>query len=133
MIASSVSLIIAQRLIRQICLSCREPYAVPVAQLVEIGFNKSEADSFVPMRGRGCPVCHDTGYKGRIALFEVFPLSEPLHQGILQRVSPGELKNMAMTNGFRTLRQNGLQKIQDGVTTIDEVLGATEQDITLSR
>ncbi|NKB80771.1 MAG: type II secretion system protein GspE [Nitrospirales bacterium] len=131
MVASSVALIIAQRLIRQICSSCREPYAVPVAQLVEIGFNKSDAGLLVPMRGRGCAVCHYTGYKGRIALFEVFPLSETLGQGILQRVSPGELKKMAMANGFRTLRQNGLQKIQDGVTTIDEVLGATEQDVAL--
>lgn len=80
------------------------------------------------MRGKGCADCHQTGYKWRVALFEVLPLSEELHAMILQRIPPDEIKRCAMRTGFKTLRMNGLAKVKAGVTTIDEVVGATAAD-----
>lgn len=126
MVASAVTLIMAQRLVRQICRFCREAYSVPHEQLLALGFREEEARSLVPMRGRGCPACHHTGYGGRVALFEVLTLTDAVQQKILRQASPQELRATAEQAGFRSLRQNGLKKIYAGVTTIDEVVAATE-------
>ena len=128
LVSSSLSLIIAQRLVRKICHQCKEFDHVPLASLMSLGFSSLEAESVVPMRGRGCNACHDTGFKGRVALLEVLRLSEELHEKILQRVPANELKATALRSGFKTLRYSGLTAIKNGVTSVDEVIGATTID-----
>jgi type IV pilus assembly protein PilB len=128
LVSSSLSLIIAQRLVRKICDFCKERDMNSPEQLVALGFDQEELQGVEPMKGRGCVRCHQTGFSGRIALFEIFPLSEEFHQNILSRAPAHELKVAALQAGIHTLRQSGLTKIQDGVTTIDEVASATTSD-----
>lgn len=128
LVSSALSLVIAQRLIRKICESCKEPDSVSSHQLTLLGFSKEEADCVTPMRGRGCLHCHGTGFKGRVAILEVLSLSEELHDRILQRAPAHALKACVRRSGFTSLRASGLQKIQLGITTVDEVLVATDAD-----
>jgi type IV pilus assembly protein PilB len=128
LVSSALSLIIAQRLVRKICDHCKEPDLVSHAQLMLFGLSREEMDGIVPMRGRGCVRCHDTGYKGRLGLFEVLPLSESLHVKILERAPANDLKKCAIQSGVKNLRQNGLSTIKLGMTTVDEVLGSTVVD-----
>lgn len=128
LVASSVILILAQRLVRKICVDCKEEEKVPPNALVELGFSEEDAKSVVGHRGKGCPTCSDTGYKGRIALYEVMPIGEEMRELILQGVSADELKKQAVTMGMRTLRMSGLQKIKEGVTSIEEVVNNTFAD-----
>ncbi|RMH04622.1 MAG: type II secretion system protein GspE [Nitrospirae bacterium] len=125
LVASAVSLIVAQRLVRRICPFCREPDPLPKDHLVKLGFSPEEANVVIPMRGAGCPSCYQTGYKGRIALFEVLPLTETLQARITQHPSLEELRCCTRQMGVRTLRHSGLRKIHSGLTTIQEVIGAT--------
>ena len=128
LISSSLSLIIAQRLVRRICDFCKERDVNPPEQLIALGFDQEELQGVDPMKGRGCVRCHQTGFSGRIALFEIFPLSEGFHHKILSRAPAHELKAAAVQAGIHTLRQSGLTKIRGGVTTIDEVASATTSD-----
>ena len=128
LVSSSLSLIIAQRLVRKICDFCTERDVHSAEQLVALGFDQEELQGVEPMKGRGCVQCHQTGFSGRIALFEIFPLTDGFHQKILSRSPAHELKAAAVQAGIHTLRQNGLTKIRDGVTTIDEVASATTND-----
>ncbi|MEW6324466.1 MAG: type IV-A pilus assembly ATPase PilB [Nitrospirota bacterium] len=128
LVASSVILILAQRLIRKICTECKEEEKVPSKTLVEIGFPAEEAKGVVCYRGKGCQNCSDTGYRGRVALYEVMPVGEELRELILQGVSADELKKRAISLGMRSLRMSGLQKIKEGVSTIEEVVNTTFAD-----
>lgn len=128
LVASAVLLIVGQRLVRKICECCREPEQVSSAQLVDLGFQPTEANLVQAMKGKGCVHCHQTGFKGRVALFELLPMFEGLHEPILARASARELKACAQQLGFRTLRQSGLMAIQRGVTTIGEILAETRSD-----
>jgi len=125
LVASSVNLICAQRLVRRVCPACREPSPVPVPALVKIGFNPEEAASVTTMRGRGCEACSNTGYKGRIGLYEVMEMTDDVRELVLVGASAIELRRKAIEEGMVTLRQSGLTKIKDGVTTIEEVLRET--------
>ena len=125
LVASSVNLICAQRLVRRVCPACREPSPVPVPALVKIGFSPEEAASATPMRGRGCEACSSTGYKGRIGLYEVMEMTDDVRELVLVGASAIELRRKAIEEGMVTLRQSGLKKIKDGVTTIEEVLRET--------
>ena len=125
LVASSVNLICAQRLVRRVCPACREPSPVPVPALVKIGFSPEEASSATPMRGRGCEGCSNTGYKGRIGLYEVMEMTDDVRELVLVGASAIELRRKAIEEGMVTLRQSGLKKIKDGVTTIEEVLRET--------
>ena len=127
LVASSLTLVCAQRLVRSVCRSCAAPVPMPVEALVDIGFSEKVARELVPTVGRGCNGCNDTGYKGRIALFEVMPISPVLQERILTGASSGELRRQALDEGMVTLRQSGLRKIADGVTTVEEVLRETSQ------
>ncbi len=121
LVASSTNLIMAQRLVRRICKNCKtEEQATPEA-LAEIGL---PADC-QPMTGKGCEQCGGTGYKGRQGLYEVMPITPALRELILDRASTSELRKQAQDEGMLTLRQDGLLKIQKGVTTIEEVLRET--------
>ena len=128
LVASSVILILAQRLVRKVCTECKEVEKVPTKTLVDIGFPAEEAKSVVCHRGKGCPNCSDTGYRGRIALYEVMPVGEELRELILQGVSADELKKRAISLGMRSLRMSGLGKIKEGLTSIEEVVNTTFAD-----
>ncbi len=125
LVATSVHLIVAQRLVRRVCTFCKEPLEVPPAALVDIGFSEQEAKSLKLFRGRGCERCSQTGYRGRIALYEVMECTDDSRELILSGASAIELRQHAIEEGMVTLRASGRQKIRDGVTTIDEVVRET--------
>ncbi|KAB2965588.1 MAG: type IV-A pilus assembly ATPase PilB [Thermoanaerobaculia bacterium] len=125
LVATSVHLIAAQRLVRRICSSCKEPFEVTPAALVNIGFGEKESKTLKLFKGRGCEKCSNTGYKGRVALYEVMDVNDDVRELILSGASAVELRTKAIENGMLTLRGSGLQKIRDGVTTIDEVVRET--------
>jgi len=120
LVASSVNLICAQRLVRRVCSNCKtdEPHA-PQA-LVEAGFTQEEAQKVIPKKGTGCEKCNNTGYKGRVGLYEVMEIGEELRELILVGASGLELRRKAIEEGMITLRRSGLYKVMEGVTTIEE-------------
>jgi type IV pilus assembly protein PilB len=125
LVASSVNLICAQRLVRRICAHCKidEPHAPPA--LVEAGFTQDEAKTVIPKKGTGCDKCNNTGYKGRVGLYEVMEIGEQLRELILVGASGLELRRKAVEEGMITLRRSGLHKVMEGVTTIEEVARET--------
>jgi type IV pilus assembly protein PilB len=125
LVASSVNLIMAQRLARVICSHCKEEHPVAPEVLTEIGWTGAP---FTPMRGAGCSSCGGTAYRGRIALYEVMPLGDDVREQILAGGSAMDLKRAAIGAGMKTLRQSGLTKVAEGVTTLEEVLRVTMAD-----
>ena len=125
LVATSVHMVVAQRLVRRICSYCKEPNDVPPAALVNIGFGEREARGLKLFKGRGCDRCNGTGYKGRIGLYEVMEIGDDLRELVLSGGSSYELRERAKELGMITLRFSGLQKIRDGVTTLEEVLRET--------
>jgi len=128
LISSAVILILAQRLVRKICLECREPIKVHPQLLIDLGVSPDEVKTFPVYKGKGCPICNHTGYKGRVGLYEVMPIKEEVKELILSRASTSEIKKEAIRLGMKTLRQSGIIKIRDGLTTIEEVLRSTMDD-----
>ena len=125
LVATSVNLVVAQRLVRRICTFCKEPFEVPSSSLVAAGFKEREARSLKLFRGRGCEQCGTTGYKGRTGLYEVMHVDDELRELILSGASSIELREKAVENGMITLRGSGLQKIRDGMSSLEEVLRET--------
>lgn len=125
LIASSLVLILAQRLVRRICTHCKAEIKVPPNALTELGFSEHDAQTIKIYKGKGCSECNNTGYMGRVALYEVMPVSDRIKEMILHDASVAEIKNQAITEGMSTLRMSGLKKIKEGVTTIEEVMNAT--------
>jgi len=128
LISSSVVLILAQRLVRKICSECKEPIKVHPQLLIDLGVTPDEVKSFPVFKGKGCPLCNHTGYKGRMGLYEVMPMKEEIKELVLSRASTSEIKKEAMRLGMKTLRQSGIFKIKNGITTVEEVLRATLED-----
>jgi type IV pilus assembly protein PilB len=128
LVSASVVLILAQRLCRKICEQCKEEEKVPESTLINIGFSQDEAGTVKPHRGKGCQACGGTGYKGRIALYEVMPVKEELKELIVKGATATELKRTAIKSGMRSLRMSGLTKIKAGVTSIEEVLKVSFAD-----
>jgi len=125
LVASSVHLICAQRLVRRICASCKEAEPHAPQALVQAGFTPADAGSVTPMKGKGCDRCNMTGYKGRVGLYEVMEIGEELRELVLIGASGLELRRKAVDEGMITLRQSGLRKVKDGLTTIEEVVRET--------
>jgi type IV pilus assembly protein PilB len=125
LVASSVNLICAQRLVRRVCRSCAEPVAMPPAGLAKVGFSPEDAATVVPVKGAGCQKCNNTGYKGRLGLYEVMEVDNEIKELILVGASGLELRKKAIERGMITLRQSGLRKIKDGLTTLEEVMRET--------
>ena len=125
LVANSLNLICAQRLVRRVCEKCKEPHPVPPESLINVGVDPSEAATMVPVVGRGCDRCSGTGYKGRVGLFEVMEMSESLRELVMANAPVSELRERAMAEGMLTLRQSGLKKAAEGVTTLDEVVRET--------
>ncbi len=125
LVATSVHLICAQRLVRRVCKDCREEVSTPPQTLLEAGFSAQEIKTIKVFKGKGCPTCNGTGYKGRIGLYEVMEIDDDVRELILVGASAIELKKKSVEKGMLTLRQSGLIKIRDGITTMDEVLRET--------
>ncbi len=128
LVASSVNLILAQRLVRVICSGCKSPVELPPQAFIDIGANRDDVSTFHSFRGVGCPACSGSGYRGRLALYEVMPIGDELRELILNGASAAELKRAAIESGMITLRQSGIQKLREGVTTIEEVVRVTIGD-----
>ncbi len=126
LVGTAVNLIQAQRLIRRVCLNCKaELNDVPAKSLIDIGFAPEAVGTFKLWKGRGCGVCNGTGYKGRLGLYEVMEISEGIRDLIMVGATAVEIKRKALEEGMLTLRMSGLEKIKNGVTTIEEVLRET--------
>jgi type IV pilus assembly protein PilB len=128
LISSAIVLILAQRLIRKVCMECREAVKVHPQLLIDLGIPPDEVKSFPVYKGKGCSLCNNTGYKGRVGLYEVMSMKEEIKELILSRASTSEVKKEAIRLGMKTLRQSGVAKIKEGVTTIEEVLRSTIED-----
>jgi len=125
LVASSLNLVCAQRLVRRVCTNCKIDDDVPPQALEQIGFTPDLAKTVKPKKGSGCEKCNKTGYKGRCGLYEVMEITDELRELILVGASALELRRKAIEEGMITLRGSGLRKITDGVTTIEEVLRET--------
>src|SRR3989442_2227106 len=125
LVATSVNLICAQRLIRKVCSECKKESPTPVKALIDIGFNEKEASQIRTYKGEGCKNCNNTGYRGRVGLYEVMDISPAMRDLILVGASATELKAKARDEGMLTLRESGRCKIRLGLTPIEEVLRET--------
>jgi type IV pilus assembly protein PilB len=128
LVATSVNIICAQRLVRRVCANCKrpEPHQPPKEALLKVGFTEEEvAKGITVMKGTGCEVCGNRGYKGRVGLYEVLEMSETLKDMILTGASAIELREQAVKEGMITLRRSGCRKVMDGVTTIEEIVRET--------
>jgi type IV pilus assembly protein PilB len=125
LVATSVNLICAQRLVRRICKECVEEIQMPAQALVDVGFTPEDSASAKLKKGRGCPSCNNTGYRGRVGLYEVLEVSEEIRELILSGASAIELRRKGLEEGMISLRHSGITKIKQGVTTIEEVVRET--------
>jgi len=125
LVATSVNLIQAQRLIRRICKDCKRENSMPPEALAEIGFLAEEAQTLKVFKGQGCSTCNNTGYKGRVGLYEVMEITDEIRELILIGASALELRKKAIDDGMITLRESGLHKIRAGITTVEEVVRET--------
>ncbi len=125
LVASAVNLICAQRLVRRVCEDCAEEHPMPAPALEEIGFDAEQAATVVPRKGAGCERCRETGYKGRVGLYEVLQVTDDLKEMILMGSSTLDIRRKAIEDGMLTLRASGLHKIAAGQTSIEEVLKET--------
>ncbi len=128
LVASAVNLITAQRLGRRLCSECKVPEEVPKQSLLEAGVPEAELDACQPMKGEGCPTCNDTGYKGRVGIYQVMPMFEEIREMVLAGANTAEIKSESMRLGVKTMRQSALTKMQEGVTSFQEVLRSTISD-----
>jgi len=128
LVASSINLIMAQRLVRLVCSQCKEETPIAPEALVEIGVPQELVSGMRCFHGVGCTLCGGTGYKGRIALYEVMPMSDSIREAVLSGASSADIKRAAIEAGMSTLRRSGIGKIAEGLTTIEEVLRITMAD-----
>src|SRR5262249_50118534 len=125
LVATSVHMIVAQRLVRRVCKDCGEELDLPPQTLMEAGYSPEEAKKVKPKKGRGCSVCNNSGYKGRCGLYEVMEIDDDIRELVLVGASAVELKKKAIERGMLTLRRSGLIKVMEGVTTLEEVARET--------
>ena len=127
LVTSSVSAILAQRLVRIICPQCREAYTPDRESLQKVGITREMAQGAILYRGRGCPACLNTGFRGRTGIFEFMALDEKIKNLILKTSDSNALKRAAIEGGMTTLRRDGIRKVLEGITTIEEVFRVTYQ------
>src|ERR1700724_812815 len=125
LVATSVNLICAQRLVRRVCANCKAEQPMPAQALMQAGFTAEAAKEVVPMKGSGCEKCNNTGYKGRVGLYEVMDITDELRELILVGASGLELRRKAIEDGMLTLRMSGLRKVKEGLTSLEEVVRET--------
>jgi len=129
LLTSSINLIAAQRLVRRICENCKQPADISAEALINLGVDPAEVgSSFLPFHGKGCAACNETGYRGRLAIYEIMVMQEALKELVLRGASTVELKREAVKLGMSTLRMSALQKVREGLTTIEETVRVTDAD-----
>jgi type IV pilus assembly protein PilB len=128
LVASSVNLILAQRLVRKVCVHCRRPAELTDEILDELQLSKDDLEGATIMQGAGCPECNNTGHRGRAGVYEVMAVTPELRDLILQRASAIEIKRVAVAGGMLTLRRDALMKLKRGITSVEEVLKETAAD-----
>jgi type IV pilus assembly protein PilB len=128
LVTASVNLVLAQRLARRICGDCKIPDEKHAEALAKMGMTEEQIRTAKIMKGRGCNNCNQTGYKGRVALYEVMPFTDPLKELVLQGASAAEIKTEMIRGGVQSLRMAGIQKILEGMTTPEEILRTTVDD-----
>jgi type IV pilus assembly protein PilB len=128
LVSSSVVLILAQRLARKICPHCKVEEKFTEEELVRVGFTSEDARTVVCYKGKGCSECSNTGYRGRIALYEVMTVRPELRRLITRDSTADDIKAEALKLGMKTLRQSALTKVKEGMTSIEEVLRVTIED-----
>jgi type IV pilus assembly protein PilB len=122
LISASVIGVLAQRLGRRICQNCKEPYKPPAEALHRVGFKVDDMGDVVFYRGRGCEQCRHTGYRGRAGIFELMMMTEEIQDLIVKRAPLSEVRSAALATGMKTLKQDGFQKVLEGLTTVEEVM-----------
>jgi type IV pilus assembly protein PilB len=120
LVVGSLNVVVAQRLCRKICMECREPVEVPIEELISCGFAPSSAAKIKPYKGKGCDFCGGTGYKGRVAIYEVLEMTPLVKELVLKHASADDIKKQAIKDGMKTLRMSALTKVAQGLTTLDE-------------
>jgi len=125
LVASAVLLIVAQRLLRKLCEGCKKEVELTEDALISVGLSAEEVKDIKTYEAKGCEVCAGTGYKGRIALYEVLKITEKIKDLVLRGASVPEIRDAAVSEGMLTLRVSGLEKLRTGITSIDEVLKVT--------
>ena len=128
LVTSSLNCIVAQRLARRICSECKEELEVDKEALVDLGLTEEQLKIATMHHGAGCKRCNKTGYKGRVALYEVMHVGDEIKEGVLQGYSAMELKDTAIKAGMQTLRMSGIKKLLEGTTTIAEIIRTTRAD-----
>jgi type IV pilus assembly protein PilB len=128
LVASSVNLIGAQRLVRKLCADCKARVEVTRQQLIDVGIPPEEVGDVKPLRGQGCKTCNNTGYKGRIAVYEIMIANDEVKEFILNGASTLELKREAVRQGMKTLRMSAISKFREGLTSLEEVVRVTAPD-----
>jgi type IV pilus assembly protein PilB len=128
LVVASLNTVIAQRLVRRICDSCKKPDTVAASELLKYGVSPEEVEGKTLYRGQGCQTCNKSGYKSRLAIYEVLEFSPTLKEMVLKGSTATELKRQAIREGLKTLRSSGLTKALEGKTTLEEALSATVED-----
>jgi type IV pilus assembly protein PilB len=128
LVASSVNLILAQRLVRRVCNACKAPLALSAEVLHELQLTPEQAEGATFVEGRGCVECNNTGYRGRQGVYEVMPMTPTIRDLVLERASANEIKRLAIEQGMLTLRRDALEKLKRGLTSVEEVLKETAAD-----
>jgi type IV pilus assembly protein PilB len=128
LVASSVNLVLAQRLVRRACAGCKQQITLSQEVLDELQLDPADAAKGTFMQGQGCVDCNDTGYRGRQGVYEVMTMTPRLRELVLERASAGEIKKLAISEGMLTLRRDGLEKLKRGITTVEEILKETAAD-----
>jgi len=123
LVSATVIGVLAQRLGRRICAKCKKPYEVPAGELRRFGFKTANPDEMVTLwRGEGCEACRNTGYKGRIGIYELMTVNDEIAELIVRHAPLADIREAAKANGMRELREDGLEKVLQGITTPDEVM-----------
>lgn len=128
LVIAALNVVVAQRLCRRICINCREPKEVPKAELIGAGISPASAEKIKVYHGKGCEICNGTGYKGRVAIYEVLKATPKVRELILKHASSDEIKAMAIKEGMKTLRMSALTKVAQGLTTLEEAIGNSASD-----
>jgi type IV pilus assembly protein PilB len=133
LVSSSLNLIVAQRLVRKICVACKRPVTLNEEVIRELQWTVEEAANSKVSDGEGCVECNNTGYKGRQGVYEVMPMGGRVRDLVLERVPASEIKRAAIRDGMLTLRRDGLEKLRRGMTSVEEILKETAADEELVR
>ena len=128
LVSASLNLIAAQRLVRRVCPECKESHTYDHDLCLKAGMTEEEYTSAIFQKGIGCSLCNKIGFKGRIAIYEIMPMSNALREAVLQGSSASELKRTAISEGMQSLRRSAIKKCIAGLTTMEEVLRVTKQD-----